>query len=69
MTNAELIIGASSLLATVGGAVAVQLWRLAERLARLEERVGCCERLSREIGELERKHSDHQTALARGGLL
>jgi hypothetical protein len=42
---------------------------LAERLARLEERVGCCERLSREIGELERKHSDHQTALARGGLL
>lgn len=69
MSNAELVISAAGLLATAGGAVAVQLWRLADRLARLEERVGCCERLARDLGELEKKHSDHQTALARGGLL
>jgi hypothetical protein len=69
MSSAELIISAAGLLATAGGAVAVQLWRLADRLARLEERVGCCERLDREIGELQKSHSDHQTALARGGLL
>lgn len=69
MSNAELVISAAGLLATAGGAVAIQLWRLADRLARLEERVGCCERLAREINELQNKHSDHQTALARGGLL
>jgi hypothetical protein len=71
--NAELAIGITTALVSGAAAVATQLWRLSDRLARLEERVlsqqSCCERLAVELRTLEERHSDHSTALARGGLL
>lgn len=71
--NAELAIGLTTALATAGGAVAVQLWRLADRLARLDEHVKhslvCCDQVAKEIVELDKAQREHHEALVRGGLL
>lgn len=73
MSNAELVLGAAGLLATSSGAVAMQLWRLADRLARLEERLDrslqCCDTVAAEVVELGKQTQEHRDALVRGGLL
>jgi hypothetical protein len=71
--NAELAVALTGALVTAGGAVAVQLWRLADRLARLEEHVkhslSCCDSVAREVVELDKQAREHREALVRGGLL
>lgn len=69
----ELAIALVTALAAAGTAVAVQLWRLADRLARLDEHVKrsleCCDTVASEVVELDRRTQAHHDALLRGGLL
>lgn len=71
--TAELAIALTGALATTAGAVAVQLWRLADRLARLDEHVKrsleCCDGVALELIELDKTQREHHEALVRGGLL
>ena len=71
--NTEVAIGLTTALATAGGAVALQLWRLADRLARLDEHVqrslSCCDQVADEVVQLDKQSRELRDALVRGGLL
>jgi hypothetical protein len=71
--NAELAIALTTALAGAAGAVAVQLWRLADKLARLDEHVqrslSCCDQVAGEVVELDKQSRELRDALVRGGLL
>lgn len=71
--NPELAIGITTAAVSGAAAVAVQLWRLADRLARLDEHVKrsleCCDSVARELVELDKTQREHHEALVRGGLL
>lgn len=55
------------------GAVAVALWRLAERMARIDERLQrslqCCDQLAVELNLLDNATREHRDALVRKGVL
>ena len=54
-------------------ALVVQLWRLSDRLARVDERLAksleCCARLDHEQEQAARLCAEHGRVLARAGLL
>lgn len=55
------------------GAVAAALWKLAERMARMDERLQrslqCCDQLAQEIDALDHVTRKHRDALMRKGIL
>lgn len=70
---AEALTALASVLVAGVAALVVQLWRLSDRLARVDERLAksleCCARVEHEQEKLAGSCTEHGRVLARAGLL